>query len=272
MEDEQQQQPQEEAGDDEGLPPPSWKGGTPSSNLDNVFTFERDSNSIICGPTSSGKTTLILDILSNGNFDERPDSIYVLAPSETLNAKNNPYKKAAPELSKKGYNVHFIAGLDDAFDFISQLSTNDVTNAVLVVDDFGSKAKKPVYQEILEQLFFVTTHQKNLWTFFMVHDIFAPGAVSLRRNTQNFILFDVLSDMSAARQYISKLVGKENVEIFLTCWRWALDNHPSRHGFIRYDVRLRGDPRKILTCNGISLSSGGVFLHADSVAPTSLFE
>lgn len=229
----------------------------------NFFSFDQDENTIICGPTSSGKTTLLIDILLKGILQpapsrEGPKKIVICCPPET----ERNYKENS-KLAEVSLPVEFVSTVDGAFNFVKQLSnSSDDGNFVLILDDLGGSLSNKKYKEILDQLFHVTTHHKHLWTFLVTHDLFAAGVLSLRRNTQNYILFDLLQDKFAARQYISKLVGPENLNIFLDCWEYCIRTHPAGKGWIRLDQRLYSEPKRVITGNGIDQASGGVVFHS----------
>lgn len=243
-----------------------------------LFGFEQDANTILCGPIASGKTTLLIDILVHGTFipspeqnsSTQPEQVLVLCSPETVKSYKEKEKLKDVKLP-----LSFIAGVENCFEYIKQLATNDITNAILIIDDLDTYLKKDKYQEAITQLFNVTTHHKHLWTFLVTHEVFSPGAVSLRRNTQNFILFNLLQDSVAANTYLGKLVGKENLDIFMSCWKYCLDHPPPDRpqGWIRLDIRLRGPSHRILTGNGLSPEAGTLFYaEQNSVTDTSVFD
>jgi hypothetical protein len=239
-----------------------------------VFGFEQDSNTIVCGPTSSGKTTLLLEIFTSGSYlpsddtqSKTPSAVYILCPPETTSSYVDNEKTKDIKVP-----VNFVEGTEAAVSFLNNLSTNDITGVAIAIDDLGSQMQKREVREAIEKLFHVTTHHKHLWTFFVTHDLFGPGLVSCRRNTQNFILFNLLNDKVAASTFISKLIGRDNLPVFLDIWKHCLDVHPAGKGFIRLDQRLRGHTHQLLTGNGIQLDRGGlIFQPTPDAQEQSLF-
>jgi hypothetical protein len=224
----------------------SSEDGETEINSNSLWQFDQDTNTIISGPIKSGKSWLILHILKNGIFaGEKPEAVYILAPHEVIDSYSRD-----PVIRQIPYPVNFVKGSEDAFKFIDQIGKNQVRNSILVLDDLDVFAQNAKYARIFENLFHMKTHHTGLWTFVITHRLFAKGFVDLRQNTQTFIFFNLLQDRDAARQYIKKIVGPA-LEIFMSCWRNALNTHPLSKGFIRLTQRGR---THILTGNGITPS------------------
>lgn len=224
-----------------------------TTTLDKHLDFECESNTIICGPTSSGKTQLMASILLNGVFDRPVTSVYVCAPDETIQHWED--REEMSQLNEK-YTVHFVRGVDDTLGFLKQLGASSIRDSILILDDVGVAASSPAFRRELENLFYVGTHHKSMWTFLMTHNLFLPGVISLRRNTQNFILFSTTQDHNASVQYVTRLVGSAYTNIFMDCWN---DATKEDHGWLRYDIRLRDTTKKIISGNGVTSATATLY-------------
>jgi len=172
--------------------------------MENELTFARDSNCLLVGPPKSGKTHLLQHILQDAIFiPEQPQKIYVLAPSESITASDGE-TQAWNATDIRGIPVQHIDGLPAILNFLEQ--TNDIAeNSVVIFDDLGDSLDvNKAFQHALTRFFSVVTHHRHLWTFFVGHDLFTPGMTGIRRKTQNYIMFDVMNDMSAVNQFVNR--------------------------------------------------------------------
>ena len=223
------------------------------SDLDRLLSFQTDSNTLLVGPTSSGKTTLLRHILAHGLFDNIVENIYICVPDETA----DDWKKHA---NKK---IKLIVGDDAIVNFLRH-SDECPEHSVVVFDDLMTLLDKTPTRLLVERWFFVVTHHRHLWTFFVTHDMFHKHMVTVRRNTQNFILFNAFqSDMRASNEFVQRLVGSVSPS-FMSLWRNAVDSG----GWIRIDQKLGGDyPLKtVVSAKELSVQRGAVFgCRSDSV-------
>lgn len=203
--------------------------------MESLVNFELGSNTIIAGPTSSGKTSLLYDVINQGVFTPKVERVYVCAPSETCASWRKTFD------NQNDYEIFYVEGSKNTADAI--MDSKFEPNSILIFDDFTKDLENKTFRNALEHVFHVLTHHVGCWTFFITHDLFTGGLVSLRRNAQNTFFFDVTADMQATRQYINKLVGLEYTDMFLTLLRDAVGQD---HGWIRFDRRLNG-PKKLLS-------------------------
>lgn len=227
---------------------------------DKLLDFEVDGNTILCGPSKSGKTHLMSAILEKGIFHgATPNRVIVCAPAESTETWK---KEFAPNFKARfPGGVTYVEGLDATLDFIERINdVDDIENSVLVLDDFTEVIYSPKVAQQLNALFTVKTHHKHMWTFMLIHSIFAKGAEMLRRNTKDFILFNLLTDITNARRFVSTLIGLPNVNIFLDCWSECLKKN---HGFVRYTRKEKFDPVVYALTGNDILYEDGAYLFTD---------
>lgn len=222
-------------------------------DVSKLVTFERETNTIICGPTSSGKTELMFDILTDGIFDIDPVRVVMCAPSDTV---EDWEKNARMPAVKKRFPVTYVRDIGPIGDFLEQLTNVDMENNILILDDLSSHVNEPKFKKLLESVFYVRTHHKHMWTFLMTHNLFLPGVISLRRNTQNFMLFKTVQDHEAVLTYLRKLVGPAYINIVLDAWEHATKQP---HGWIRYDLRQRAEEKRILSSGGVTVGKAHIY-------------
>jgi len=225
----------------------SVPAGSPLADIDKLVSFERDANTLLVGPTSSGKTTLLRRIVNEGLFSGgEPKRVYIVVPKETAEDwKSHTYK----------IKVTYIIGEDELDSFLKH--GNDCPqNSIVIFDDFMSALDNTARRRDLEKWFFVTTHHRHLWTFFVTHDMFHRQLMTIRRNTQNFILFNVLSDTRSATEFAQRLLGPAAGTAFVAMWTAAVEDQDK--GWIRLDQKLeRSLPLKtIVSTGGLSVDDG----------------
>ena len=132
--------------------------------------FTTPAQIIVSGPTKTGKTTLVTQILQHKDsmFDREFDEITYYS------ANGNAMKDAKSQLP----SVRFREGQPDW----SALSRADPSvRRLVVLDDMQNILKGPS-QVKLERLFTVDSHHNNISVIFIVHDNFQPKMVTIRRN------------------------------------------------------------------------------------------
>jgi hypothetical protein len=140
---------------------------------------------MIAGPTGSGKTTVLLDILAQAK------TIATTPPVEIIYCYG-----AYQEVFSEVKGVRFHDGLVD-LDTI----TNDGNSRWLILDDLmteisGSRDSKDLFTKF--------SHHRNISVFFVVQDLFFEGNKTVSRNSHYFFLMknprDTLSVSNLARQ------------------------------------------------------------------------
>lgn len=226
-------------------------------SLKNLLGFERDSNTMLVGPTSSGKTTLLKRILQEGTFvGGTPKKYIVVSPRETV----DDWKGS--DIDKPIQYMEGLAGAHSLFEHSDKVPEN----SVVIFDDFMTMLDQVEMRRMVEKWFSVTSHHRHLWTFFVTHDMFHKALTTIRRNTQNFILFNVLqSDYRSASDFTTRLLGAASGSAFLALWQEVLAD--AEKGWIRLDQKIhRGAPLKtVVSMGGVTLDSAWIAARSGSL-------
>lgn len=221
-------------------------------SLRDMIGFENETNTLLAGPTSSGKTHLLLDILKTARFTRgTPKKKFVLVP--------------APTTAWDGDDVELIVGRQALEAFLSH-SSECPEHSVVIFDDYMSVLDNKEMRMAFEHWFTVATHHRHLWTFFVAHDMFYPSMRTLRRNTQNFILFDILTnDFRSAQDFITRLLGPGSGSSFLSLWKKAVEDKDK--GWIRLDQKIqRGAPVKtVVSMGGVTYETAWIAARSSSL-------
>ena len=141
---------------------------------------------IVAGPSGSGKSSLVADIILNKQIRPTPRNIV------WLYAEDQPLYRTLP-------SVKFIRGIPDDIETRFKPSTSNL----LVIDDLMTKAHS---DERLTRLFSVGSHHRNLSIIFIVHNLFHHGREmrTMSLNSHYLVLFknprDSLQITKLARQ------------------------------------------------------------------------
>ncbi len=155
--------------------------------------FRHPFTMILAGPTGSGKTFFVKDLLEKANIEPMPDRIVYL------------YKRWQPlyDLMRKSVKpkIEFIKGIPEDLD--SDKFFDPKMNNVIVVDDLMSTAAK---DPRIMDLFTEGSHHRNLSVLKIDQSLYPPGdkSCTMRRNAQYIVLFKLPGDkrqvMSLAQQ------------------------------------------------------------------------
>ncbi|EFO99353.1 hypothetical protein CRE_20583 [Caenorhabditis remanei] len=189
------------------------------------FSFRFPSQTTIIGATQSGKTTLLRNILENGNFDEPIDNIFwfcgIKTPSIPTHLPNLQVYEGLPdvELLKECKNQRNIVVCDD------------------LMTEFG-KSKESL--NLLNTLFTVYAHHLNCAVFNLVQSAFALPPIT-RNNSTYIILMKSLSDAAQTKQLLMQQFGdgwrnafaayKECMARPFSCM--MINNDPASHPHMR---------------------------------------
>jgi len=218
---------------------------------DGLLSFERDANTMIVGPTSSGKTTLLKQILSAGQWTGGvPERLVIVGPIESLKSWIEP-EWTKPSWAREVIRVEG----EPAFASFLDQSDQIPENTVMVFDDVGGWLEQKDLRVKFEKLFRVVTHHRHCWTFLLLHELFSSGSVAMRRNAQNFILFDVLQDQNATNAFLGRLIGQSRIPLFMAMFQDALQLIPG-HGWIRLDLRRGAEYNRVVSTKGFSWATG----------------
>jgi len=140
------------------------------------FVFKHPFSMLIAGPTMSGKTCFIIDLLSQPSCISPP-------PKKILwcyGIRNDEQFLNVYRASK--YPVHFKEGLPN----VEDISPDD--GVFIIIDDLMLNAGK---SEAISQLFTLGMHHKNISVALIVQNIFHQGKKmrDISLNTKYFVLF-----------------------------------------------------------------------------------
>lgn len=182
------------------------------------FKIFHPSTCCIVGPTSSGKTSFIINLLNNKDdiFDRKINKVIWCYKS---------YQSKYDEI--KSDNIIFHEGICDLREI-----QKDGTNAILVLDDVMSDLNKTV-----ADIFTVYSHHLNTTVFFLAQNLFPRNRFmrDVTLNTQYLILFAQRRDLSQltvlARQTFPGL-SKDFLKVYneMVSKKYGycvLDMHPS---------------------------------------------
>ena len=141
---------------------------------------------LISGPTGSGKSSMVCELIQQNAIEPKPDRIVWL------------YVEDQP-LYKTMKNVEFIQGIPDDLEEMFQANRNNL----LILDDLMTQAHS---DPRLTRLFSVGSHHRSLSIIFIIHNLFHQGKEmrNLSLNSHYIILFknprDSLQIATLARQ------------------------------------------------------------------------
>ena len=149
-----------------------------------LLPFHSPSTAMIVGPTMSGKTSLIYQILkhADGMFQTPPERIFIAY---------NAYQPLFEEMEKQIDRLILHQGLPSK-EQIEDWS-QDVQHTVLVLDDMMMQVTKS--EESLN-LFCVTAHHRRVSVFMLAQNLYMPGkfARTISLNCHYVILFRNVRD------------------------------------------------------------------------------
>lgn len=147
-----------------------------------MFSFKTPFRSFLCGPSMSGKTTLLTKIIENKNtiFTEEPKIIYYCYST---------WQKSYDMIKTIDPDVKFIQGLD-IFDGLKP-------NSWLIIDDLAESIED--WSREMIQLFTVRSHHENISVTLVLHNLFqqSKSIRNLALNTTYYIIYRVVRDSSS---------------------------------------------------------------------------
>ena len=201
---------------------------------------------LVSGPTGSGKTSLVKDIIQQGVIKPEPKHIL------WLYAENQP-------LYKSMRNVVFYQGIPEDIETYFDPKNNNL----LVIDDLMTKCHS---DERMTRLFSVGSSHKNLSIIFIIHNLFHQGREmrNISLNSHYIILFKNPRDNQQIRTLGSQMYpGKSKflIEAFQDATQEA-------YGYLVIDLKpTTADKLRIRT--GILPSDRQlVYVHKDEAEPT----
>lgn len=183
------------------------------------FVFQHPFSAIIAGPTMSGKTSFVIELLKNPTLIH-PTPLKVLWCYGT---KNDAQMQLIQRASK--IPLRFIAGLPD----IDEITPTD--NVLIILDDLMTDAGK---SKRIARLFTQGTHHKNISVALLIQNIFHQGKTmrDITLNTRYIVLFNNPRD---ARQI--GILGEQMFPRFKHFLLRAYEQATERnHGYLIIDL------------------------------------
>ena len=186
------------------------------------FHFKNPTNIMVVGPTSSGKTMLIKDILL------QRDSMFKHPPRKVVFV----YTAHQAFMSEDKYAfIDFTPTLPD----IEAFDPNE--HSILILDDILHSLGDKRTATVLSKLFLVDSHHKNITVIMCVQNLFSKERIyrDLALNSHYIILFKLKRDISQIRRLGSQLMPGV-MPSFTQIYNWAtkepysyllIDLHPS---------------------------------------------
>ena len=172
-----------------------------SEEVCSQFVFEHPFSMIVAGPSRSGKTHWLINLLINKNVRIKPTPTSIIYCYSHWQSKYNELKKAIPY-------VNWIRGLPNK-EFL-----NTISNAILVIDDLMDAS---VNDQNMMSIFTERSHHQNLSVILTMQNLFHQGAKSrsIQLNAQYMVLYKNPRD----RQQIKTLA----LQMYPNKWRQFLE-------------------------------------------------
>ena len=185
---------------------------------DATIPFSTGSPIMICGPTGSGKTFFVFQLLKNKMFTQKVSKILYCYGF---------YQDFYDTMLMPLDNIIFHEGIPN-FDEINQL--NDGEFNIIILDDLMEKIIKNIDTQ---NLFTKYCHHYNITTIFLTQNIFAQGPCSrnINLNTHILILFANKRDESQMHT-LGKQLFPGNKKAFIEAFEDATND---RFGYLVVD-------------------------------------
>lgn len=207
------------------------------------FGFEHPRNTIISGPTSSGKSVIVGKILSHA------DSLFTPVPSKRIlfYRENQPLYDA---WIQNGILDEKCEGMPDRSDFLAQLAEHrDKGGCLVFFDDFSNLIEEN--KDDFQYYFTIGSHHYNASMFLIIHSLFSPALRILSLNTHRFILTKSPRDLGQVRTLASQAFPGRTAFV-LDSFEDATEE---RYGFLILDFSPNCDKRLRLIGNIFTSSS-----------------
>ena len=203
---------------------------------------------MLAGPSQSGKSSLLAEILENNNILITPSPHRIVYCYARWSDTFNKLRLIAP-------NVEFNEGLPD----IDTLSVNQ--NNLLILDDLMSEAEK---EKSILDLFTTDSHHSNISVFLISQNLFSRGKYSrtISLNCQYLIVFNNPRDKAQiyalARQMYptnpqfliesyQDATSKEYGYIFLDLTQSTDNRYRVQSGITPKETRIIYEPKKFIS-------------------------
>ena len=178
------------------------------------FIFKTPFTCMFAGPTQSGKTTLLIEILKNLEYlVDKPIDRIIYCYSRNQPALNN--------LS----NVEFHEGLPNIDEF------NPILNNLIILDDLMDVCEK---DKSIKELFTVDSHHKNISIILLNQNLFSQGknARTISLNCHYLLIFNNPRDRSQI-QFLARQMYPTNPNFLIECYE---DATKKEYGYLLIDL------------------------------------
>jgi hypothetical protein len=188
--------------------------------------FSTSNYTLICGKMGSGKTSLVLKILTN-IYNKCFENIYVIMPAiSRKSVENDIFGKELP--SDCLYDDLSTEILDEIYHKVTDNSNNDEYSLV-IIDDYQYKLKQKEIAEALE-LFVIKIRHLRCSVFFLCQN-YNKTPKNLRQLVSNLIFFDMGKSQN---ETIFEEVMPISKNEFLQLMKTGFTN---KHDFLCLDLR-----------------------------------
>ena len=189
--------------------------------------FKHPARILICGPSNSGKTTLVRNILEHReDFFEHPVTRVVWYYA-TQQPGYEPLKQMGVELKE---------GLPDSIETDFPHTAPDNETQIIVLDDFMKEAAK---NDHVLQLFTKWSHHKNLTAIMITQNLYHQGrhSVDITRNVSVAGFIIELRNIRVIERFLQSSYNKEQVREIMQWIRRNTYGKPYSNFFIDFDMK-----------------------------------
>jgi hypothetical protein len=187
-------------------------------NLPNEITstiFKAPFTAMLAGPSQSGKTTLLVEILKHAHK--------IISPPPTRIVYC--YNREIESLKRRFKNIEFIQGLPD----LEKFDPKD--NNLLILDDLMSESET---NKSIVNLFTVDSHHKNISTVILTQNLFSRGKYSrtISLNCNYLVVFNNPRDRSQI-QFLARQMYPNNSQFLIESY---VDATKKKYGYLFIDL------------------------------------
>lgn len=190
------------------------------------FIFSHPFTCLIAGPSQSGKTSLIKEILM---FDK-----LIIEPNiHTIIYCYQVWQPIYDEIKKFNSNIEFHEGIYNIENF------DQSNNSLLILDDLMKECEND--QSILN-LFTVDSHHKNISVFLLTQNIFSKGKYTrtISLNSSYIIIFKNPRDKSQVFT-LARQMFPDKMNFFMEAFNDAVTNRA--HSYLFVDLKQKTPER-----------------------------
>lgn len=194
---------------------------------DDDLKFQTPCAICISGPSQSGKSTLIVQLIENRDkmFNQKFDRLYYCQPPN-LCLRSNP---TFDQICKSFPTAELVCGLPD----VSKLNLDvDLSSKMIVIDDLMSDL---LNSDEMVHLFSVQIHHSNITVICTLHNHYANSKfrVTLTRNIGYKIIFYNRLDLRELKLISSQISHSSN--FLLDCFDFLMKKFSDHHAYILID-------------------------------------